>query len=85
METIAEYKAANRVPDKMILVKIADKIAPPNECQGFLVHQRHIDARKAGALGFYKGYVPGAGGDLWWIQHDDDTIGAYMHNEVFDR
>jgi hypothetical protein len=54
-----------------------------DDCRGFLVKQKHIDARKA-APGIYKGWVPGAGGDIWWVQHEDGSVGAYVFTEVSD-
>jgi len=84
MKTIKESKAENRLPENGTKVRIADKIDPPEECGGFLVHQRHLLARKPGAVGEYVGWVPGAGGDLWWIKHEDGSIGAYMFTEVND-
>jgi len=53
------------------------------DCRGFLVKQKHIDARKA-APGIYRGWVPGCGGDVWWIEHEDGSVGAYMFTEVSD-
>lgn len=50
---------------------------------GFLVNPRHISARKpVGTNGVYKSWVPGAGGDLWWIEHEDGSVGAYAYTEL---
>jgi hypothetical protein len=80
---IAECKKHNVLPAIGTPVKIG-AIDPPDKCGGFLVKQKHIDARKAGIEGIYHGYVPGAGGDVWWVLHPDQTIGAYLSTEVFD-
>jgi len=46
--------------------------------RGFLVQPHHIEARKpVGTRGTFHGIVPGGGGDLWWVRHEDGTIGAY--------
>lgn len=47
---------------------------------GFFVKPHHIDARKpVGTPGKYNGIVPGGGGDLWWVLHEDGSIGAYCY------
>ncbi len=48
---------------------------------GFMVVQKHLDARKSGKAGVVTGYVPGHGGDVWWVNHNDGTCGAYVFNE----
>jgi hypothetical protein len=82
--TIAECKENMRLPEFGTKVRIADTIATNEECASFLVHNRHIEARKPGSVGTYHGYVPGAGGDVWWVLHEDNTVGAYEFTEVFD-
>jgi len=82
--TIKECKEHRRLPENGTKVRISEQITPIDDCGGFLVHQRHLIARKPGAVGEYIGWVPGAGGDLWWIKHDDDSIGAYSFTEVND-
>ena len=50
---------------------------------GMLITQKHLDVRREGAIGIVMGHVPGHGGDVWWVRHEDayDEIGAYMFNE----
>jgi len=48
---------------------------------GFSVVQKHLDARKPNKAGVISGYVPGHGGDVWWVKHNDGTTGAYVYNE----
>lgn len=48
---------------------------------GMTVHQRHCSARKPNKEGDVGGWVPGHGGDLWWVNHDDGTVGVYMFDE----
>ena len=48
---------------------------------GLLVAPTHLRARGPGKIGKVNGYVPGHGGDVWWVEHDDGTIGAYCFNE----
>lgn len=83
MGTIEYAKKQKRLPEFGTPVKtVLDK---NTITESFFVKQKHIDCRKNTA-GRYTGYVPGAGGDVWWIEHkDENVVGAYCLNEVFDR
>lgn len=81
MKTIEEYKAQSMIPPNGIPCQTEADIRI--SCAGFNVHEKHITARKSNALGMTSGIVPGAG-DLWWVTHDDGSIGAYMSDEVTD-
>lgn len=48
---------------------------------GFLIHPKHLSARRSNTEGILHSYVPGHGGDVWFIQHDDDSVGAYSITE----
>ena len=80
MGKIAECRKDNVLPPGGTPVVTNPSIS---DCGGFLVKQKYIDARKA-APGIYRGWVAGAGGDLWWIEHEDGSVGAYMFTEVSD-
>ena len=85
VKTIEQYKERGVIPPRYLPCQIIDKIASVKECAGFLVNEKmHLDVRKAGALGIIYGYVPGCGGDVWWVKHEDDTIGAYLYTEITD-
>lgn len=49
---------------------------------GFIVHQKHLDARKRYIIGTVRRWVPGHGGDVWFVQHNDKSIGAYLTSEL---
>lgn len=51
------------------------------DTKGMFVAKKHLDVRDVGAKGEIIGYVPGHGGDVWWIKHDNGSIGAYVFNE----
>ena len=51
------------------------------DTRGMLIQKEHLDIRKLGVKGTIVGYIPGHGGDLWWIRHDDGTVGAYVFDE----
>jgi hypothetical protein len=48
---------------------------------GFLVKGHHLECRKSSISGIIWGYVPGHGGDVYWVKHEDGTIGAYCFTE----
>ena len=81
MGTIEYSKQQNRLPEFGVPCKtVCNK---ETLTSAFFVKQKYIDVRKD-AVGRYVGFVPGAGGDAWWVEHENKTIGAYMFNEVFD-
>lgn len=49
---------------------------------GMLIHQRHLTVRAIGVLGTIDGFVPGHGGDVLWVTHEDGQIGAYTFEEL---
>lgn len=58
------------------------------ETKGFLIVERHLKARKPNALGLIAHYVPGHGGDVWFVRHsegdaksDPCPIAAYSYGE----
>jgi len=49
---------------------------------GMLIKRQHLDARRANQPGVIKGWVPGHGGDVYWVQHDGDgPAAAYCFTE----
>ncbi len=50
--------------------------------KGFLIAEKHLKARRAISTGIVQGYVPGHGGDVWWIKHDDGSVAAYGVDEM---
>lgn len=47
----------------------------------YFVGPRHTEHRRIGAVGVVTGHVPGCGGDVVWVQHEDNPniISAYCH------
>jgi len=64
------------------MVRVVD---PLQGTGGFLVHEKHITARAAGRWGLLSSYVPGHGGDVWFVGHADRTVGAYSTKELVDE
>ena len=52
------------------------------ETKGMLIADKHMLVRQEGITGIVLEYVPGHGGDVWFVAHDDSpAVGAYMFNE----
>jgi len=50
---------------------------------GMCIAQKHLNVRQEGVTGTVKSYVPGHGGDVWFVQHDNPTeVGAYCYTEL---
>lgn len=50
---------------------------------GMLIVPKYLSARREGAVGTVKSFVPGHGGDVWWVEHEDKPgeFAAYMFDE----
>lgn len=49
---------------------------------GMMIADKHLLVRQEGVLGTVLDYVPGHGGDVWFVRHGDTpAIGAYVFNE----
>lgn len=47
-----------------------------------LIKNQHLTVRRTDAVGKVIGYVPGHGGDVWWVQHEGDAVpAAYCFDE----
>jgi hypothetical protein len=52
------------------------------DTKGMLIHEKHLAVRKPDQAGTISRWVPGHGGDVWFVQHDDsEEIGAYSYDE----
>lgn len=50
---------------------------------GMLIKEKHLEVRKAGVTGTVLSYVPGHGGDVWFVKHDGcEDVGAYCFDEL---
>lgn len=48
---------------------------------GMMIAPKYLSTRRVGATGTVKSWVPGHGGDVWWIEHDDGSVAAYCFTE----
>lgn len=54
--------------------------------EGFIVHQKHLNSRKPNAKGTIRHYLPGHGGDVWIVDHEDGGDAAvYALTELAER
>jgi hypothetical protein len=59
------------------------RVARLEDTTGMFVAERHMTVRQVGAVGIVTGYVPGHGGDVFWVHHHDtDQVGAYIFTEL---
>ncbi len=59
------------------------KVVRLRKTTGMLIASKHLNVRAAGKTGTVRGWVPGHGGDVWFVQHDNsDEIGAYSFTEL---
>ncbi len=79
---MAESIWGDTLPPYETKVRVHDTIRPKIEARAFFTDQRFIEARRPGAFGKFKGHVPGCGGDVWWVQHEDATTAAYASDEL---
>lgn len=49
--------------------------------EGMLINPKHLNNRKPNTKGIIHAYVPGHGGDVWFIEHSDNDIAAYSITE----
>ena len=49
---------------------------------GMLIAPKHLVVRAPDAEGVIKGFVPGHGGDVWWVEHENGDIAAYSVGEM---
>jgi hypothetical protein len=53
------------------------------DTEGMVIAPKHLSIRCEGVTGTVKSYVPGYGGDVWFVQHDDsNNVGAYVVTEI---
>jgi len=57
------------------------RITKLGETIGYLVKEKHLTCRCEGQTGVVGGYIPGHGGDVYWVDHEDGTTGAYAYDE----
>ncbi len=65
-----------------VKVGLRVKITQLGDTKGIYVKPKHLKCRKLGVTGTVLNYVPGHGGDVWWVEHDKDSqVGAYAFDE----
>lgn len=57
------------------------KVTRLGSTKGMTVNPNHTYCRRVGACGEVIGWVPGHGGDVWWVKQGVGEIGAYCFDE----
>lgn len=55
-----------------------------DQVKGMCIAPKHLEIRTPETNGTVQSYVGGHGGDVWWVTHEDGSVGAYAYNE-FER
>jgi hypothetical protein len=58
------------------------RICDLNDTKGELAIQKYIRTRRNNAVGVVLSVVPGYGGQVWFVRHEDDALGAYSLREM---
>ncbi len=64
-----------------VKTKLKVKITRLESTTGMLIKKEYLDNRKLGAVGEIVNWVPGHGGDVWWVKHDSGEVAAYCFTE----
>lgn len=56
-------------------------VAKDNGTRGMIINKTHLSIREIGKEGTILNWVPGHGGDVWFVQQDDG-IAAYSYTEL---
>lgn len=51
------------------------------DTRGMMVNPSHLNRRRPDTTGIIAGYVPGHGGDVWWVEHGPNDVAPYVFNE----
>lgn len=62
---------ANPVPSMKIVT--IDKL---ESTDGMMIHAKHLNERRASTPGRLLDYVPGHGGDVWFVEHEGAAVAA---------
>lgn len=81
LEILHELKSVDSMELNKVKIGLRVKITRLEDTKGMMIKRQHLDVRTVGARGEVIGYVPGHGGDVWWIRHNDGAVGAYVFNE----
>jgi hypothetical protein len=68
LETLRTFSDLGRAPKQDERVVVVYRL---EDTTGMLVNPKYLATRMCGARGKVERWVPGHGGDLWWVTHDD--------------
>jgi len=58
------------------------KVTCLHSTRGMLIATEDLNRRRLNATGTVQGFVPGHGGDVWWVQHDTGEVAPYSFDEI---
>lgn len=61
-------------------IQVHDELDPTGTV-GVFVSDIYLNQRHAGKTGTLWGFVPGHGGDIYWVEHDDGSRAVYGWRE----
>ncbi len=64
------------------------KVIADNGTMGMFIKPEHLALRQVGTTGTILDYVPGHGGDVWWVRHDGNEgkdIAPYSFRELAEE
>ena len=64
-----------------IKIGLMIKIVRDNGTRGMLIKSEILSRRGVSKQGIVRGYVPGHGGDVWFVEHSEG-IAAYCYDEI---
>ena len=57
------------------------KITKLGDTSGWSVPRENLANRQVGVVGTIHDFVPGHGGDVWWVWHDEGGLAPYRYDE----
>jgi len=58
------------------------RVAKLKSTTGLSIDQELINNRKMGVTGVLQKWVPGHGGDMWYVKHDNGKMAVYAFDEL---
>lgn len=68
-------------PNQITIGMVVETVGELEDTTGYIVPEGSLDQRRPGLWGMVKGFVPGHGGDVWWVEHPDGTVAPYCYTE----
>jgi hypothetical protein len=60
---------------------IVKTVTELGDTRGMFITPMCLERRRPNAVGTTLHWVPGHGGDVWWVKHEDGQVAPYVFNE----